>query len=145
MEVRRVEKAGVHSIQKKEQQASESVQFSEVMAKRRADTIHDRMAKMMQDIEAQGDKLSKSRTIEDFKKYKQLVKSFMEDAISNGLELEEQRGLGWRGRTKVYKLVKEVDSKLIDLANTVLDKEKKGLEILGLVGEIQGLLINIYT
>ena len=60
-------------------------------------------------------------------------------------KLEEQRGLGWRGRTKVYKIVKEVDKKLIDLANTVLEKEQNGLDILGLVGEIKGLLVNIYT
>ena len=69
----------------------------------------------------------------------------MEDAVNNGLQLEEQRGLGWRGRTKVYKIVKEVDKKLIDLANTVLEKEQNGLNILGLVGEIKGLLVNIYT
>ncbi|MBS4219328.1 YaaR family protein [Bacillus sp. FJAT-49711] len=145
MEVRRVEKPGINSVQKKEQQATESVRFSEVMAKGRENIVYERMAKLRQDIEAQGQKLAKSQTIEDFKKYKQLVKSFMEDAVKNGLQLEEQRGLDWRGRTKVYKIVKEVDKKLIDLANTVLDKEEKGLEILSLVGEIQGLLINIYT
>ena len=61
------------------------------------------------------------------------------------LELTEHRGFNQRGSTKVYKLVKEVDKKLIDLTNEVLDKEKKGLDILGLVGEIKGMLINLYT
>ncbi|MBS4223195.1 YaaR family protein [Lederbergia citrea] len=145
MDVRRIEKTGVHSVNKKEQQAAGSVQFSEVMGKRREDVVFERMEQLKSDIEQQGQKLAKSQTIEDFKKYKQLVKSFLEDAVNNGLKLEEQRGLDWRGRTKVYKIVKEVDRKLIDLANTVLDKEEKGLEILGLVGEIQGMLINIYT
>lgn len=145
MEVRRVEKTGINSVQKKEQQAAESIKFSEVMSNRRENIVYERMAQLRDDIEYQGQKLAKSQTIEDFKKYKQLVKSFLDDAVNNGLQLEEQRGLDWRGRTKVYKIVKEVDSKLIDLANTVLDNEQKGLEILGLVGEIQGLLINIYT
>lgn len=145
MDVRRIEKTGIHQIQKKGIEATESVRFTEVMAKGREQIVYERMQQMQADIEAQGQKLAKSQTIEDFKKYKQLVKSFMEDAVKNGLQLEEQRGLDWRGRTKVYKIVKEVDKKLIDLANTVLDKEKRGLDILGLVGEIQGLLINIYT
>ncbi|WP_062108978.1 YaaR family protein [Bacillus niameyensis] len=145
MDVRRIEKTGINQVQKKGKEATESVRFTEVMAKGREQIVYDRMQKMQADIEAQGQKLAKSQTIEDFKKYKQLVKSFMEDAVKNGLQLEEQRGLDWRGRTKVYKIVKEVDKKLIDLANTVLDKEKRGLDILGLVGEIQGLLINIYT
>ena len=145
MDVRRIESSGVNSVQKRGQVATESVAFSEVMAKRRENVVYERMTRLVQDIEDQGEKLSKSRTIEEFRKYKQLVKSFMEDAVNNGLQLEEQRGLGWRGRTKVYKIVKEVDKKLVDLANTVLEKEQNGLNILGLVGEIKGLLVNIYT
>ncbi|MFC5464679.1 YaaR family protein [Lederbergia graminis] len=145
MDVRRIEKAGINNVQRKEQVATDSVKFSEVMAKGRENIVYERMAQLRIDIEQQGQKLAKSQTIEDFKKYKQLVKSFMEDAVGSGLQLEEQRGLDWRGRTKVYKIVKEVDKKLIDLANTVLDKEQRGLDILALVGEIQGLLINIYA
>nr|WP_144921532.1 YaaR family protein [Paenibacillus bovis] len=145
MDVRRIEKAGINNVQRKEQVATDSVKFSEVMAKGRENIVYERMAQLRIEIEQQGQKLAKSQTIEDFKKYKQLVKSFMEDAVGSGLQLEEQRGLDWRGRTKVYKIVKEVDKKLIDLANTVLDKEQRGLDILALVGEIQGLLINIYA
>ena len=48
-------------------------------------------------------------------------------------------------RTKIYKIVKEVDKALIDLTNSVLDKEKNSLDILSRVGEIKGLLINMYT
>jgi len=45
----------------------------------------------------------------------------------------------------VYKLVKEVDTKLVDLTNDILQKEKDSLNLLKRVGEIQGLLINMYT
>ncbi|MDE3840150.1 DUF327 domain-containing protein [Bacillus methanolicus] len=145
MEVQRVSKTGISRVQKKEEAATESVSFTEVMSKKRENILYEKMTKMMKEIEDQGKKLSESRTIEDLKKYKKLVKQFMEDAVNNGLKLEEQRGFNRRGRTKVYKIVKEVDKKLIDLTNAVLEKEKKGLEILNLVGEIQGLLINIYT
>ena len=48
-------------------------------------------------------------------------------------------------RLKVYKLVKEVDTKLVDLTNDILQKEKDSLNLLKRVGEIQGLLINMYT
>ena len=50
-----------------------------------------------------------------------------------------------RGSAKVYKLVKEVDKKLVDLTNAVLDKEDKSIRLLSMIGEIQGMLINIYT
>lgn len=145
MEVNRVTNNRVNSTKKKEDVASSSVSFTEVMGKKRENLLHEKMTKLMQDIEDQGKVLADSRTIDDLKKYKKMVKEFMEEAVNNGLSLEEQRGFNRRGRTKVYKIVKEVDSKLIELTNTVLDKEKKGLDVLGLVGEIKGLLINIYT
>ena len=145
MEVHRVSKTGANKIEKKESIPAESISFTEVMGKKREEVLYAKMTKMMQDIEDQGKILSTSQTVEDLKKYKKLVKEFLDDAVNNGLKLEEQRGFNRRGRTKVYKIVKEVDKKLIDLANSVLDKEKNGLNILNLVGEIKGLLINMYT
>ena len=145
MEVNRVSKTGVNKIEKKESIPTESISFTEVMGKKREEVLYAKMTKMMQNIEDQGKILSTSQTVEDLKKYKKLVKEFLDDAVNNGLKLEEQRGFNRRGRTKVYKIVKEVDSKLINLTNAVLDKEKNGLKILNMVGEIQGLIINMYT
>ncbi|KIL46588.1 hypothetical protein KP77_27150 [Jeotgalibacillus alimentarius] len=146
MDVQRVGRtADTNKAQKKEQVAKESVSFQDVMSKKRGTTLIDKLTAMSAEIEDQGKKLSDSRTVEDLRKYKGLVKKFMEEAVNNGLQLEDQRGFNRRGRTKVYKIVKEIDSKLIDLTNQVLDKEKKGLDILGTIGEIQGLIINVYS
>ena len=79
----------------------------------------------MQELEAQGKVLAETQSIEHLRKYKKLVKDFMDDAIKNGLQLEERRGFSQRGSAKVYKLVKEVDQKLVELTNAVLDKEDK--------------------
>lgn len=145
MEVQKVTRANVSNVSRKEETAMESVSFTEVMAKKRNDIIWERVQQQVKQIEEQGKKLAESRTIEDLKKYKKLVKQFLDDAVKNSLQLEEQRGFSRGGRTKIYKIVKEVDKKLIELTNAVLQKEQKGLDLLGLVGEIQGLIINIYT
>jgi len=145
MEVPRVSKTGINRVQKKESVPTESISFSEVMGSKRENLVYEKMTKMMQDIEDQGKVLAESRTVDDLKKYKKLVKEFMQDAVNNGLKLEDQRGFNRRGRTKVYKIVKEVDKKLIDLTNAVLQKEQNGLNILNLVREMKGLLINMYT
>lgn len=145
MDIQRVTKASVNKTGMKEQVAKDSISFSEVVSQRRNDVTLERLSKKMKEIEDQGKKLVDTRSVENLKKYKKLVKDFMEDAVKNGLELKEHRGFSQRGSSKIYKLVKEVDSKLIDLTNNILDKEKNGLELLGLVGEIQGMLINIYT
>jgi uncharacterized protein len=145
MEVQKVTRANVSNVSRKEEAAMESVSFTEVMAKKRSDIVWERLQQQVQQIEEQGKKLAESRTVEDLKKYKRLVKQFLDDAVQNGLQLEEQRGFSRGGRARIYKIVKEVDRKLIELTNEVLQKEQKGLEILRLVGEIQGLIINIYT
>jgi len=145
MEVQKVSRATINRVEKKDDAPTESVSFTEVMDKKKNDVLFERFQTMAQEIEAQGKKLAESQTVEDLKKYKRLVKQFLDDAVKNGLQLEEQRGFSRGGRTRIYKIVKEVDKKLIDLTNAVLQKEQKGLDLLGLIGEIQGLIINIYT
>lgn len=145
MEIQKVGKAGVDKVKGKNNIPTESVSFQEVMAKGRQQTVYEKLSKFVEEIEDQGKVLAENRTVDELRKYKKMVKQFMEEAVQNGLQLEEQRGFNRRGRTKIYKIVKEVDKKLIDLANTVLDKEKSSLDILNTVGEIKGLLINIYT
>ncbi|KFL16474.1 YaaR family protein [Geobacillus stearothermophilus] len=145
MEVQKVTRTGLANVGRKNDAPMESVSFTEVMAKTRRDVVWERINEQVRQIEEQGKKLAESRTVEDLRKYKQLVKSFLDDAVKNGLQLEEQRGFSRGGRARIYKLVKEVDQKLVELTNEVLKKEQKGLEILRLVGEIQGLIINIYT
>lgn len=145
MEIQRVNKVSTSRTERKEETAKASVAFTDVIASKRQNAALDKMNGMMKDIETQGEKLAEHRTIDDLRKYKKMVKEFMEEAVNSGLQLEEQRGFNRRGRTKVYKIVKEVDSRLTQLANDVINKEKSHLDILGKVGEIQGLLINIYT
>ncbi|MCP3761237.1 YaaR family protein [Domibacillus sp. A3M-37] len=145
MEIQRVNKASASRTERKEETAKASVAFTDVIAGKRQNAALEKMTGMMKDIETQGEKLAEHRTIDDLRKYKKMVKEFMEEAVNSGLQLEEQRGFNRRGRTKVYKIVKEVDSRLTQLANDVINKEKSQLDILSKVGEIQGLLINIYT
>ncbi|HHY21297.1 MAG TPA: YaaR family protein [Bacilli bacterium] len=145
MDVQRIDKTRLGRLEPKKQAPGASVSFSEVMGKQRDEKAYERINQLMTQIDDQGKALAESRTVEELRKYKQLVKEFMEDAVSLGLQLEERRGFNRRGRTKVYKIVQEVDKKLLDLTNAVLEKQKSGLEILDMVGEIKGLLINIYA
>ena len=145
MDVQRIGKAALLKAGRREEARKETISFKEVIGTRRTDITLERLTKRMQEIEAQGRVLADTQSIDHLRKYKKLVKDFMDDAVKNGLQLEERRGFSQRGSAKVYKLVKEVDQKLVELTNAVLDKEEKGISLLGMIGEIQGLLINIYT
>lgn len=145
MDVQKIGKTDLNTIKSKKSGPAESISFQEVMGKNRQEMVHEKLTKLVREIEDQGKVLSESRTVDELRKYKKMVKEFMDEAVQNGLQLEERRGFNRRGRTKIYKIVREVDKKLVDLTNAVLDKEKKSLDILSMVGEIKGLLINIYT
>ncbi|WP_062046437.1 YaaR family protein [Bacillus sp. JCM 19034] len=145
MDVQRVGKASIERADLKPKGPEASVSFKEVIGKQRNEKAYEKLSAFMQKIDDQGKVLAEKRTVDELRKYKKLVKEFMEDAVEFGLSLEERRGFNRRGRTKIYKIVKEVDRKLLDLTDTVLNKQKKGLEILNMVGEIKGLLVNIYA
>ncbi|MBS4190270.1 YaaR family protein [Bacillus sp. FJAT-49705] len=146
MEVNRVSKTSIsNQIGSKEKVAKDSISFQTVMDRNRHEQTLELLQSKIKDIEQQGEKLVEQRTVESLRKYKKMVKDFMNDAVKNGLELQEHFGFSQRGASRIHKLVKEVDKKLIDLTNEVLDKESKSLDILAMVGEIKGMLINIYT
>jgi uncharacterized protein YaaR (DUF327 family) len=45
---------------------------------------------------------------------------------------------------KRYKLLDEIDEKLIEMAEELLQTEQGRLELLSKIGEIRGLLINLF-
>ncbi|ERI08791.1 YaaR family protein [Aneurinibacillus aneurinilyticus] len=120
------------------------VDFDEVMQNRSQQLNVEKFNKLIEQIDMQGERLAKSRTIKDLKEYKTLVKNFMEEAVKNGVALEERHGFSRRGRSKVYKIITEVDKKLTEVTDAVLQKEQKGINILDTIGEVRGLLINMY-
>jgi uncharacterized protein YaaR (DUF327 family) len=145
VEIQKITKANVTNVSRKEATASASVSFAEVVAKRNEELALERFQQLAKEIEEQGKILAESRSVEDLRKYKKLVKQLLDDVVKNGLQLSEQRGFNWSGRSRLYKIVKEVDKKLMDITNAVLQREKEGIDLLSTIGEIQGLIINIYT
>ncbi|WP_236692971.1 YaaR family protein [Aneurinibacillus tyrosinisolvens] len=131
-------------IEPKQKVLPQYVDFDEVMHSRSRQLDVDNFNKLIEKIDMQGERLARSRTIKDLKEYKSLVKNFMEEAVKNGVAMEERHGFSRRGRSKVYKIITEVDKKLTDVTNAVIDKEQKAINILDTIGEIKGLLVNMY-
>ncbi|MEW9669531.1 YaaR family protein [Ammoniphilus sp. 3BR4] len=132
------------SIDSLHQMIDDGIHFQDVVRQQHSKMTTDKLKKMISDIDAAGERLAKTRTVRELRVYKNLVKSFMEEAVKHGVGLEERQGFNRRGRSKVYKMVTEVNEKLVELTNAVLSKEQKGLDILNQVGEIKGLLVNMW-
>lgn len=107
--------------------------------------LQEKLSNLMKDIEAQGEKIAKHMDIRDMKRYRSLVKEFMNEVAANSHEFSRENFLDRRGRHRVYGIVKEVDKSLDDLAKELLKDEKDNLAILNKIDDIRGMLLDIST
>lgn len=145
MKVNRTQKSGARSGPVKKTQTTPSVSFSDLLADKEEDQTREHLQQLMKDIEAKGRELADRKTVDLLVDYKAMIKGFIEEAIAFGIRVEERRGLSRRGRSKVLKVVSTIDEHLIELTDAVLDQEKKQIRILEKIGQIQGLLVNLFV
>ncbi len=100
---------------------------------------------LMEQIDAEGKKLAKRRDVKDMKHYRGLVKEFLNEIVTRSHEFTRENFLDKRGRHRVYGIVRLVDENLDALAQELMKDEKDNIEILSKIGEIQGLLLDIFT
>ncbi len=100
---------------------------------------------LMKSITAQGDRVVRVRSFRDLARYKRLIKDFVKESVQYGMNLKHSHSWNRQGQTRKLTLVESVDEKLNELTEAVMDQEKKSIDLLGIIGEIKGLLINLYT
>lgn len=106
--------------------------------------LQNRLTLLMEDITMQGKKISKKMDIRDMKKYRGLVKEFLNEVLNRSHKFSRENFLDRRGRHRVYGIVRMVDETLDQLAAELVKDEKDHLEILAKIGEIRGLLLDIF-
>lgn len=109
---------------------------------------HDLQAKvtaLMEEISQQGKKLAKHADVRDMKKYRELVKTFLNEVVYRSHKFSRENFLDKRGRHRVYGIVKLIDQNLDELAGELIKEEKDNIEILSKIDEIKGLLLDILT
>ena len=105
--------------------------------------LQARLNLMMEEITMQGKKLSKHMDVRDMKKYRALIRDFMNEIVSRSHKFSRENFLDKRGRHRVYGMVKLVDKALDELAMELIKDEKDHLAILNKIDEIRGMLLDI--
>lgn len=100
---------------------------------------------LLKGIAKQGNKLASFRSLRDLAKFKQMIKRFLKETTGTGLKWQSSHHFDPSGQSRKLALVKEVDEKLIELTEAMMSNEKKTVDLLGIIGEIKGLLLNIYA
>ena len=107
--------------------------------------LQEKLGNMMQEITEQGEKIAKHMDIKDMKKYRELVKGFLNEVVNRSHKFSRENFLDRRGRHRVYGIVKMVDENLDNLAKELVKDEKDHLAIVGTIDDIRGLLLDIST
>lgn len=105
--------------------------------------LQERLSGLMDQITEQGDKICRHMDVADMKRYRTLVKEFMNEVVNHSHEFSRENFLDRRGRHRVYGIVRLVDMNLDELARELVKDEKDNMDILDRVGEIKGLLLDI--
>lgn len=146
MDIKVNQAAPVTQVQQQEANQVSDGTFKFILASNIAEEeLQVRLSSMMEEITRQGDKLSKKMDVRDMKRYRGLIKDFMNEVINRSHKFSRENFLDKKGRHRVYGIIRQVDDTLDELARELMKDEKDHLSILGKIGEIRGLLLDIFT
>lgn len=118
--------------------------FGEMVVKQGSKMQTEQLTRLLGDISAAGDRVARSRNLRELARFKMLVKRFLQEAVDHGLETKQSHTWNRFGEGRRLKIVETIDEHLVELAEDILNEEKESIELLAKIGEIKGLLINLY-
>ncbi|WP_053365289.1 YaaR family protein [Bacillus sp. FJAT-27245] len=126
------------------ERGKETHSFQQIFQDSQVGLSQERLQSLLTQLDRNGNRLAVSRTIQDLLAYKQTIREFLQEVVQNGFSLEEHRSFQHNGREKKLILIKQVDSHLLELSDQVFDKQTTTVSLLDKLGEIKGLLVNLY-
>jgi hypothetical protein len=107
--------------------------------------LQAKVDELLSDITAQGNRIAEHMDIRDLKRYRGLIKDFLNEVVYRSHKFSRENFLDRRGRHRVYGIIRLIDTNLDELAGELVADEKDHIAILGRIGEIKGLLLDILT
>lgn len=123
--------------------SDESLVFRKTMSSLSEDKQRERMAELVNAIDEQSKRLSKRTDITEFEKYRKLIRTFLDEVVSNGYSFTKENAFAARHRHRFFATVKTIDDKLDKMAKDVLSEQEENINLLADIGEIRGLLLDM--
>ena len=118
--------------------------FSMELAAQESSMSREAMDRLLEQIDKQGARLSKSPTFDELRSYRSLIQNFIGEAVGTMYELHTQAGWDRLGRQKVYTSVRKIDRKLEEMAEKIRLGQADQLDIIASHDAIRGLLVDLY-
>lgn len=145
MRVERVGAKSVNATKVKEKAPASSASFSSLLNEKKESEDREKLDKMMEKIKEKGEELVDSRNLDILVSYKKMVKDFVGQASAFAFQIVDRKGLSRMGRSKILKIISQVDEALVKLTEEFLKEERNKLNLLRKIGQLGGLLTDIYV
>lgn len=119
--------------------------FSSDLLKSQDGQSRERLNALLEEIDKRGKRLGEVPTYGELKKYREVIRQFVGEAVGRMYTLQSQQGWDRHGRQKVYTIIKKVDATLDSLTEDVRAGEERQLDILAKQDAIRGMLVDLYT
>ncbi len=134
---------GLNAAEAKGTDANQALPFQRTLSNLSAEQHQAYMTDLADKINAQGQLLTKKADIGQLQKYRQLIKEFVNQTVSNSFTFNKESAYQSRRRHKVYATVNTINIKLEELAKEVLKEQEDNIEILNKVDDIRGLILDL--
>lgn len=118
--------------------------FSSELTHSQDEILLDRLNELLEKIDKQGAKLTQTPTYSELKSYRDLVKTFVGEAVSRMYTINSQTGWDRQGRQKVYTTIKKVDTVLESMTEEIRTGQATNLSIVAKQDAIRGMLVDMY-
>ena len=118
--------------------------FSSEFEDQRSSASHEQLQRLLDQIDEQGAKLTKTPTYDELIEYRSLIKNFVGTVVSQMYDVSTQSGWDRMGRQKVYTTVRKIDTELENMAEKIRLGQSDQLDVVASHDAIRGMLVDLY-
>ena len=117
--------------------------FASELDDQQGDLTQEQLQQLLEEIDEQGARLTKTPTYDELKSYRNLVKNFVGTVVSQMYTVNTQSGWDRMGRQKVYTTVRKIDRELENMAEKIRLGQSSQLDIVASHDAIRGMLVDL--
>ena len=149
MKIKNIQKTTVQiskdiSLENKKASTYGSISFRRQLTTLSNENYEQYIKDMIGKINSQGEVVAKKANLAEFQKYRELIAKLLNETASNSYELCKENKFDARGRHKAFALVKKVNQKLDEMASAILSEQSTNIQMMSMVDDIRGMLVDLY-
>ena len=102
------------------------------------------LSELIDNITKQGEIVAKKADMAEFQKYRELITKLLNETASNSFTCLKLDKFDINGRHKTFSIIKRINAKLDETASAILKEQSTNIQIINMVDNIRGMLIDLY-